>query len=120
MENESGFTPTGDLVLIKPPVVERKTAAGIVIVESVAEKEQKAARIGMVIAMGDEASLHSRMKGVAVGDVVLFGRYAGDFLPVKGVEYIILRAENVLGPTKSTPDYMLNAAKTTMEVEQAA
>lgn len=119
MENESGFTPNGDLVLVKPPVVERTSPGGIVLVEQVVEKEQKAARIGMVLAIGDDAAAHPRMKDVKVGDVVMFGRYAGDFLPVNGIEYIIMRAESILGPMRSTPDYMRPAKSDTRVAAEA-
>lgn len=112
IKNESGFTPNGDLVLIKPPVVEKKTASGIVLVDAITEKEARAARVGVVIAMGDQATQHPRMKGVELGQQVYFGRYAGDFLPIEGVEYIVMRAENILGPIERAPDFGLHAAQT--------
>lgn len=114
-KNESGFTPNGDLVLVKPPVVEKKTASGIVLVDTTAEKEARAARVGVVLAAGDQAWSHPRMKGVELGMQVYFGRYAGDFLPIDGVDYIVMRAENILGPIEKAPDYGLHAAKAPMD-----
>lgn len=113
--NDSGFLPNGDLVLVLPPPVEEKTAGGIVIPDITKAKEGKAARIGTVISIGREAYQHPRMRGINVGDKILFARYSGDFLPIEGIEYIIMRAEQVLGPTTKVPDYAIAAAKSSME-----
>jgi chaperonin GroES len=37
------------------------------------------------------------LPAVAVGDVVLFGRYSGLKVPLDGVEVLIMREEDVLG-----------------------
>jgi chaperonin GroES len=115
MQNESGFTPNGDLVLILPPPVEEKTAGGIVLPKTTQQAQGKATRIGQVIDMGDDAAMDSRMTGINIGDMVLFPRYVGDELPVNGVTYLIMRANSILGPITKLPDYQIGAAKSSME-----
>src|SRR5262245_26988515 len=116
MKNESGFTPNGDLVLILPPPVEEKTAGGLILAKSTQMSEEKATKIGTVLDFGPEAGHHSRMRGVKRGDQVIFNRYAGEFLPVGGVMYLIMAAGQIYGPMTKTPDYQLNAAKSSHEV----
>ena len=116
MQNESGFTPNPNLVLIKPLKVEVKSAAGIDLPQGVIDKETKAARVGHVVEIGVAAAQTSYMHGIGVGDMVLFMRYAGDFLPSGGVEYIIARPDIVLGKLSKVPDYQINAARGSAEV----
>ena len=117
MENKSGFTPKGDLILLLPPPVEEKTAGGIVLPKSSQDREAAATRMGTVVAMGDFAVEMSegRLEGVKVGDNVLFPRYRGDALPVNKVTYLIMRGREVLGPITETPDYMIGAPKSSLE-----
>ncbi len=115
MKNESGFTPTGDLVLILPPPVEEKSKGGIVLVDSTRQAELKATQIGKIVAMGEDAKVHPRLKGVEEDSIVLFGRYSGLQIEFGGQLYHIVRAENILGLATRTPDYALRAAKSTLE-----
>lgn len=108
--NNSGFEPRGDLVLVLPPKIEMKTAGGIVLAQTTVDKEQISARIGVVIDMGDEASLHSRMKNINRGDEVLFPRYVQDRWIVGGDVYYIMRAGDVHGKVTKRPDTEFNAA----------
>src|SRR5512144_3015535 len=111
MTNNSGFSPTGDLVLIKPLEIEEKTTGGIVLAEIARTRHQKAVRVGHVVAAGDEAwhatRFGERMKGIKVGDQVRFTRYAAAELPVGGVKYFILRSESIMGKIDKLPDYEL-------------
>jgi len=107
--NESGFEPTGDLVLVLPPKIETTTASGIAIPQSVIDKEQISCRVAVVIAMGEQAPLHPRMKGIEVGQKVLIPRYVQDRWVVGGDMYYILRAESVHGRVTKIPDYEMNA-----------
>jgi co-chaperonin GroES (HSP10) len=108
--NNSGFEPTGDLVLVLPPKVEAKTSSGIVIAQQTVDKEQISCRIGVVIAMGEQAPAHPRMNGIGVGDKVLFPRYVQDRWVVGGDMYYIMRAESVHGKVTKMPDSEFNAA----------
>lgn len=116
MKNESGFYPTGDLVLVRPLEVAETTDGGIVLSKVTIDKEGLAARIGHVVEMGNLARRDARMEGIEIGDMVLFARYSGDFWPVDGVKYIICRAALILGKVDKLPDYMLNAARSQIEM----
>ena len=116
VKNESGFIPTGELVLVRLRKVEEKTAGGIVIPDSVTDKHQMAETTGEVIAMGQNAAAHPRMHGIEVGDTVLFPRYSGNNFPVDGVNYWIMEARSILGKAEKLPDYLLKGADTTKEV----
>lgn len=115
MENESGFTPTGDMVLVKPIAVEQYTAGGLAIPQMAQERHQKAVRVGTVLCFGAEASESARMKGIGVGDMVLFAKYASDEFPVKGTVYFVMRATSVMGKVTKLPDYELGGAKSSLE-----
>ena len=116
--NPTGYTPTGDLILVEPPGVEEFTQGGLVIPQTVREAQGRNTRIGIVLAMGDEARAHPRLKGIKEGDQVLFPRYAGDELTVNGRYYLILRDESVLGTMTTVPDYQFNAPKSPLQVPE--
>ncbi|AZV92842.1 MULTISPECIES: co-chaperone GroES [Kerstersia] len=87
--------PLHDRVIIKRLDNERKTASGIVIPESAAEKPDQ----GEVLAVGpgkkteDGKVLPVDLK---VGDKVLFGKYAGQAVKVDGEELLVIREDEVL------------------------
>ncbi|SOE51718.1 Heat shock protein 60 family co-chaperone GroES [plant metagenome] len=87
--------PLHDRVIIKRLDNERKTASGIVIPESAAEKPDQ----GEVLAVGpgkkteDGKVLPVDLK---VGDKVLFGKYAGQSVKVDGEELLVIREEEIL------------------------
>ncbi len=75
---------------------EKKTASGIVIPDTAAEKPDQ----GEVTAVGkgkrtDEGQLVPL--DVKVGDRVLFGKYSGQTVRVKGDELLVMREEDLLG-----------------------
>lgn len=82
--------PLADRVLIKPVAAEEKTVGGIIIPDSAKEKPAK----GEVVAVGqgtkDEAMV------LAVGDLVLYGKYAGTEIEHEGVKHLIMRQGDVL------------------------
>ena len=87
--------PLQDRVIIKRLDNELKTASGIVIPESAAEKPDQ----GEVIAVGpgkkteDGKVLPVDLK---VGDKVLFGKYAGQSVKVDGEELLVIREDEIL------------------------
>lgn len=87
--------PLGDKVLIKPMTAEEKTKSGIFIPDTA--KEAKAE--GEVIALGtgklNEGKKHDF--SVKAGDKVVYGKYAGDEIKIEGVEYKVMREEDILG-----------------------
>jgi chaperonin GroES len=82
--------PLADRVLVKPLPAEKTTASGLIIPDSAKEKQQK----GTVIAIGN--GLKDEPMTVKIGDIVLFGKYAGTELIVEGTEYLIMRESDIL------------------------
>jgi chaperonin GroES len=88
--------PLHDRVVIKRVEEETKTAGGIVLPGSAAEKPSE----GEVIAVGSGKTLDNgqvRALEVKVGDRVLFGKYSGTEVKVDGEQYIVMREEDIMG-----------------------
>ena len=81
--------PLADRVLIKVSEAETKTASGIIIPDNAQEKPQK----GSVIAVGKGTK--ENPMSVNVGDVVLYGKYAGTELKHDGEEFIIMKESDI-------------------------
>ena len=87
--------PLDDRVVVEPLEAEEITAGGIVLPDTAKEKPQR----GMVLATGPGKLLDSGERGelsVAVGDEVIYGKYAGSDIEVDGRELKILRETDVL------------------------
>ncbi|EGK69749.1 GroES-like 10 kDa chaperonin protein [Methyloversatilis universalis FAM5] len=87
--------PLHDRVLVKRLEEERKTASGIVIPDSAAEKPDQ----GEIIAVGSGKILEDgkvRQPAVKAGDRVLFGKYAGQTVKIDGEELLVLREEDIV------------------------
>ena len=88
--------PLGDRVIVKRVESETKTASGIVIPDSAAEKPDQ----GEVKAVGagkiqDDGKV--RPMALKVGDRVLFGKYSGQTVKVDGEELLVMREEDIMG-----------------------
>ncbi|HGG59753.1 MAG TPA: co-chaperone GroES [Gammaproteobacteria bacterium] len=87
--------PLHDRVVIKRVEEERTTAGGIVIPDSAAEKPDR----GEVIAVGNGKITDSgdvRALDLKVGDVVLFGKYAGTTVKVDDEELLVMKEDDVI------------------------
>ena len=88
--------PLHDRVIVKRVEDERKTAGGIVIPDTAAEKPSQ----GEVVAVGpgklDDARKVIAM-GVKVGDRILFGKYSGQEFKMEGADYLHMREDDVIG-----------------------
>ncbi len=82
--------PLADRVLIKPISAEEKTVGGIIIPDSAKEKPAK----GEVIAVGSGTKDDAMV--LAVGDIVLYGKYSGTEIEHEGEKYLIMRQNEVL------------------------
>ncbi|MBI5155263.1 co-chaperone GroES [Candidatus Poribacteria bacterium] len=74
---------------------EQKSSGGIIIPDTAKEKPQR----GKVVAVGDGAynDKGDRNKlDVRVGDEVLFGKYSGNDVKIDGIEYLIMRENEIL------------------------
>jgi len=82
--------PLGDRVLVEPQEAEVKTASGIIIPDSAQEKPQK----GKILAVG--AGTKDVEMEVKVGDMVLYGKYAGTEIKLDDKAYLIMRQSDIL------------------------
>ena len=88
--------PLEDRVLVKPIEAESKTASGIYLPEAAKEKPVR----GKVVAAGPGKRLDNggRAKmSVGEGDTVVYGKYAGTEVEIKGVKHLILKESELLG-----------------------
>ena len=87
--------PLHDRVIVKRLEEERKTASGIVIPDTAAEKPDQ----GEIMAVGpgkrDDNGKHIALD-VKVGDKVLFGKYAGTEVKVDGQEILVVKEDDIL------------------------
>ena len=82
--------PINDRVVVKPAPAEEKTAGGIIIPDTAKEKPQR----GEIVAVGPGKEGNSMT--VSVGDIVLYGKYAGQELSHNGQDYLIMREDDIL------------------------
>ncbi len=82
--------PLSDRVLIQPTPAEEVTASGIIIPDSAKEKPLR----GTVLAVGP-GTKDEEMQ-LKVGDVVLYGKYAGTEVEIDHEKVIIMRQNDVL------------------------
>lgn len=87
--------PLHDRVVIKRVEEEQKTAGGIVIPDTAAEKPQR----GEIVAVGKGKPLDDggvRKPEVKVGDKVLFGKYAGTEIKIDDEDFLVMREDDVV------------------------
>jgi chaperonin GroES len=88
--------PLHDRVIVKRLEDERKTAGGIVIPDTAAEKPSQ----GEVVATGP-GKLDDKGKvipmGVKVGEKILFGKYSGTEFKLDGNDYLHMREDDIIG-----------------------
>ncbi len=88
--------PLEDRVLVKPIEASNKTDSGLYLPESSKEKPIQ----GEVVAVGPGKLMdngHRAQLSVKIGDRVVYGRYAGTEIELKGVKHLILRETELLG-----------------------
>lgn len=83
--------PLGDRIIVKPAKQEEMTKSGIVLPDTV-EKEKK--EQGEIVSIGTGEKITKL--GLKIGDLVLFGKYAGEDVEVDDVEYKVLEDKDVL------------------------
>lgn len=82
--------PINDRVVVKPAAADEKTKGGIIIPDTAKEKPQR----GEIIAVGPGKD--GIKMTVAIGDKVLYGKYAGQELNYEGEDYLIMREDDIL------------------------
>jgi len=82
--------PINDRVVVRPAAAEEMTKGGIIIPDTAKEKPQR----------GEVVSVGPGKDGIAMtvntGDIVLYGKYAGQDLNYEGVDYLIMREDDIL------------------------
>jgi chaperonin GroES len=87
--------PLHDRVVVKRVEEEKKSAGGIFIPDSAAEKPQR----GKVLAVGKGKTNEQgdlRPLDVKVGDLVLFGKYSGSEIKWDGDDVLMMREDDIL------------------------
>jgi len=82
--------PLGERVLIEPLAAETTTASGIIIPDTAKEKPSK----GTIIATGKTPE--GKDLDVKVGDVVLYGKFAGTEVELDEKNYLIMEQADIL------------------------
>ncbi len=91
--------PLHDRIVVKRLESEDRTKGGIIIPDSAKEKPIE----GRVVAVGNGKLLKNgklRALDVTVGDVVLFGKYAGNEVKIDGEGFVLLREDDLLAITE--------------------
>ena len=90
------FRPLHDRVVVKRVDAETKSAGGIIIPDTAAEKPQQ----GEIIAVGpgarDEAGKLVPLD-VKKGDKVLFGKWSGTEVKIDGTDLLIMKESDIMG-----------------------
>lgn len=81
--------PLADRVIVESAPAEERTAGGIIIPDTAKEKPQR----GKVLAVG--TGKKDEPMTVKVGDIVLYGKYAGTEVQVEGKDYLIMRESDI-------------------------
>lgn len=82
--------PINDRVVVKPASAEETTKGGIIIPDTAKEKPQR----GEVVAVGPGKD--GNLMTVAPGDIVLYGKYAGQEISHDGQDLLIMREDDIL------------------------
>ncbi len=87
--------PLYDRVVVKPIEADEVSAGGILIPDNAKEKPTK----GEIVAIGEGKALDNgslRAPKVKVGDKVIYGQYSGSSYKLEGVEYKIVKEDDIL------------------------
>lgn len=87
--------PLHDHVIVERLTGEEKTKGGIIIPDTAKEKPLE----GNIAAVGDgkfDKAGNRIALGVKVGERVLFSRYAGTEVKIDGLEYLMMREDDIL------------------------
>lgn len=88
--------PLDDRILVKPIEAESRTESGIYLPETAKERSMQ----GKVVAIGEGKRLDNGERAklsVKKGDTVVYGKYAGSEVELKGQTHLILRETELLG-----------------------
>ncbi len=95
------FRPLHDCVVVRRIDEDSKTAGGIIIPDTAAEKPQQ----GEIVAVGggargDDGKLVTL--DVKAGDTVIFGKWSGTEVKIDGEELLIMKESDIMGVLEGT------------------
>ena len=93
--SQTKLTPLGDRLVVRPSAREEMTKSGIVLPDTVKERPQE----GTILAVGPGRTLDDGTREpieVAVGQKILFQKYAGTEFKLDDEELLILSQKDVL------------------------
>ena len=85
-----GIRPLGTRVVMKRVEAEEKSQGGIILTSSAKEQPQ----VAEIVAVGP-GTADEKME-LAVGDKVIFSKYAGTEIKYQGAEYMIMNQNDIL------------------------
>jgi chaperonin GroES len=89
------FKPLGDRVVVEPGPEEEVSSGGIVLPDTAKKKPQD----GKVLAVGPGRLLDNGKRvpvAVKEGDTVIYSKYGGTEIKIKGKDYVILNEDDIL------------------------
>ena len=102
--------PTGWRILVLPFKMDEKTKGGLLMTESVLERQQVGSQCGLVLAMGpqcyNDKERYPNGPWCKVNDWVVFARYAGSRIQIEGGEVRLLNEDEVLATVKNPEDIL--------------
>lgn len=90
------LTPVSDHIIVKAIPAEERSAAGIIIPDTVSKER---AERGEVMSVGPGRELENGVRSkmdVQPGHVVLFKKYAPDEVKVDGQEFLVIKMDDVM------------------------
>lgn len=95
MTSRLNLKPAAGYVVIEPMEAEEKTTSGIYLPDSASEKPQE----GKILAVGEDEVTDSGLKRKSpakVGDVVIYKKWGGNEVKIRGVEYLFAKFDDIL------------------------
>ncbi len=90
------FRPLYDRVVVERVESEETTAGGIILPDSAKEKPQEGKIVAVGVGkMGEDGKVTPMQ--LKEGDRILFGKYTGSEVKIDGIEYIIMKEDEVYG-----------------------
>jgi chaperonin GroES len=90
------FRPLHDRVVVKRVTADQKTAGGIIIPDTAAEKPSEGEVLGVGPGGRDESGKLTPLD-VKVGDRVLFGKWSGTEVKIDGEDLLIMKESDIMG-----------------------
>lgn len=103
--------------IVMPVQPKRMSAGGIALPEAAQDAELHLQYTGKLVAVGPLAGKNERFKSgddylwdAKVGDWVVYGRYAGQKVEFRGVRYLIMNDDEILGVADGPDGFRIYAA----------